>query len=140
MTDTSATPGWYTPMLRVAQIERSIPFYEQLGFELIDTDRCAPIGWARMHCQGGALMLLRNDEGMNPKAQAVMFYMYTPDLPAFHTQLREKGVKVSEIQYPDHGPSGEVYLVDPDGYQLGIMHWSDKEHTEWLKRIGRESV
>src|SRR5688500_10790129 len=140
MTDATATPGWYTPMLRVREIERAIPFYELLGFELIDTDRCKPIGWARMHCQGGALMLLRWDEPMDPQAQAVMFYMYTPDLPAFRERLVEKGVKVSPIQYPDHGPSGEVYLADPDGYYLGIMHWSDKEHTEWLQRIGRESV
>jgi catechol-2,3-dioxygenase len=69
-----------------------------------------------------------------------MFYMYTPDLPALRERLVEKGVKVSPIQYPDHGPSGEVYLSDPDGYYLGIMHWGDKEHTEWLQRIGREAV
>lgn len=74
----TTTAGWYTPMLRVAEIERSIPFYELLGFELIDTDRCEPIGWARMHCQGGAVMLLRG-EPLNPREQTVMFYMYTPD-------------------------------------------------------------
>lgn len=135
----TTTVGWYTPMLRVAEIERSIPFYELLGFELIDTDRCEPIGWARMHCQGGALMLLRGGP-TNPKAQTVMFYMYTPDLPAFRKQLVEKGITVSPIEYPDHGPSGEVYLDDPDGYHVGIMHWSDKEHTEWLQRIGREAI
>lgn len=134
------TAGWYTPMLRVAEIERSIPFYELLGFDLIDTDRCEPIGWARMHCQGGALMLLRSDEPVNREAQAVMFYMYTPDLPAYREQLAGKSVEVTPIQYPDHGPSGEAYLVDPDGYQLGIMHWGDKEHSEWLKRIGREAI
>lgn len=66
LTPMTITAGWYTPMLRVAEIERSIPFYELLGFEL--------------------------------------------------------------------------YLADPDGYHLGIMHWSDKEHTEWLQRIGREAI
>lgn len=130
--------GWYTPMLGVREIERSIPFYELLGFELIDTDRCEPLGWARLHCQGGALMLLRAD---HPETEhAVMFYMYTADLPAFREQLLEHGVTVSEIMYPDHGPSGEVYLTDPDGFRLGIMHWSEKEHTEWLKRIGRDDL
>ena len=132
--------GWYTPMLPVREIERSIPFYEKLGFELIDTDRCEPLGWVRMHCQGGAVMLLRSEDPVSPNVQAVLFYMYAPDLPALREQLVANGITVSEIQYPDHGPSGEVYLKDPDGYQLGIVHWGEKEHTEWLKRVGREAI
>lgn len=95
----TTTAGWYTPMLRVAEIERSIPFYEVLGFELIDTDRCEPIGWARMHCQGGAVMLLRGGP-TNPMAQTVMFYMYTPDLPALREQLVEKGVRYRPSSIP----------------------------------------
>ncbi|HUG27137.1 MAG TPA: VOC family protein [Gemmatimonadales bacterium] len=134
------TAGWYTPMLHVSSIEQSIPFYERLGFELIDTDRCEPIGWARMHCQGGALMFLRSERPPEPVEQATLFVMYTPDLPAFRTRLLEAGAAISDIEYPDHGPSGEAYLADPDGYRLCIVHWSDKEHQEWLKRIGRESV
>lgn len=132
--------GWYTPMLSVTEIERSIPFYRLLGFELIDTDRCDPIGWCRMHCEGGALMLVRGEEPMNQEAQAVFFYMYTADLAVLREHLIDHDVEVSEIQFPEHGPSGEVYLNDPDGYRLGIVHWGEKEHREWLKRIGRESA
>jgi len=132
--------GWYTPMLHVVEIERSIPFYELLGFEVIDPDRCEPLGWARLHCQGGAVMLLRGEGPMQPGDQAVLFYMYTADLPAFRAHLVSHGVEISEIQYPDHGPSGEVYLADPDGYRLGIMHWGEKEHSEWLERIGRGAI
>lgn len=131
--------GWFTPLLHVASIERSIAFYERLGFEVVDTDRCEPIGWARLHCQGGAMMLLRGEEAMDP-GPAVMFYMYVDGLSALREQLVTAGVRVSEIQYPDHGPSGEVYLDDPDGYHVGIVHWGEKEHTEWLARIGRSSV
>lgn len=132
--------GWYTPMLHVAAIERSIPFYERLGFELVDTDRCEPIGWARLHCQGGAVMLLRGEQPIDPRAQAVLFYMYTPDLPAFRARLVAAGVDASEIRYPDHGPSGEIYLADPDGYRLGVVHWGEQEHSAWLARIGRDAV
>ena len=39
-----------TPMLHVAALERSIPFYELLGFRLIDSDGSKPLGWARLHC------------------------------------------------------------------------------------------
>ena len=52
--------SWFRQFcIYVSDIEATIRFYETLGFELIDTDRCEPLGWARMHCQGGALMLLR---------------------------------------------------------------------------------
>jgi quercetin dioxygenase-like cupin family protein/catechol 2,3-dioxygenase-like lactoylglutathione lyase family enzyme len=128
--------GWYTPMLHVRSLERSIPFYETLGFEVVDTDRCEPLGWARLHCRGAAVMLLRSEEPVEA-SEAVLFYMYTPDLPAFREHVAAKGYEISEIQYPWHGPAGEAYLQDPDGYQLGVMHWGEKEHTEWLQRIGR---
>ena len=45
----SAKVGYSTPMLHVAEIERSIRFYELLGFVTVDTDRCEPLGWARLH-------------------------------------------------------------------------------------------
>ncbi|MBA3889085.1 MAG: hypothetical protein H0X64_00995 [Gemmatimonadaceae bacterium] len=117
-----------------------LPFYELLGFELVDTDRCIPIGWCRMHCEGSAVMLLRAEEPVNPEHQPVLFYMYTADLPALREHLISNHIEVSAIQYPDHGPSGEVSLNDPDGYRLGIVHWGEKEHSEWLMRIGRASV
>lgn len=132
--------GWFTPMLHVASIEASIAWYERLGFELVDTDRRVPIGWARMHCQGGAVMFLRAEEAVDSKAQAVMFWMYVADLPLMRDELRAQGVETGEIEYPDHGPWGEVHLRDPDGYFVGIVHWGEKEHTEWLARIGREAV
>ncbi len=132
--------GWFTPMLHAMDLARSIRFYETLGFELIDTDRGEPLGWARLHCQGGAVMLLRAECAPEVEKQGVLFYMYSPDLPSYRQQLIEAGLSPSAIEYPDHGPSGEIYLRDPDGYFIGIAHWSDKEHSEWLKRIGREKV
>ena len=54
--------GWLTPLLHAADIETSIRFYELPGFTTIDTDRGKPVGWARLHCEGGALMFLRAEE------------------------------------------------------------------------------
>jgi hypothetical protein len=42
----TAKAGCSTPLLPVAEMEKSIPFYEPLGFSTIDTDRCVPVGWA----------------------------------------------------------------------------------------------
>ena len=127
--------GYSTPMLHVAEIEKSICFYELLGFTTVDTDRCTPLGWARMHCEGGAVMFLRA-EGPVDSNHPVMLYMYTPDLPALREQLLAAGVKVPAISYPGYMPSGEINLRDPDGNIIPIAHWGKAEHEAWEKRIG----
>ncbi len=44
--------AYATPMLHVADVARSLRFYELLGFETIDTEgEGERIGWARMHCE-----------------------------------------------------------------------------------------
>jgi catechol 2,3-dioxygenase-like lactoylglutathione lyase family enzyme len=131
----------FTPMLHVKSIEASIKFYERLGFKVIDTDRCVPIGWARLHCEGGALMFLRaeDEHRVDPRQQGVLFYMYTPDLAGLREQLAAQGIDVSPIQYPEYMPSGEVNLRDPDGYCVIIGHWGEAEHSAWLKRIGEKT-
>ena len=137
--DTKPKAGYFTPMLHVAEIERSIRFYELLGFELIDTDRCTPLGWARMHCEGGAVMFLRAEEPVNPRAQSILFYMYTPDLKALRESLLSSGVHVPPIHHPPYMPSGEICVADPDGYAVLVAHWGEAEHTVWLERIGRKA-
>ncbi|HET8966550.1 MAG TPA: hypothetical protein VFN20_10070 [Candidatus Acidoferrum sp.] len=51
-----------TPLLHAAEIERSLKFYQLLGFETVDTDRCQPFAWARMHSDGGAVMFVRGEQ------------------------------------------------------------------------------
>lgn len=154
--------GYSTPMLHVASIERSIEFYERLGFETIDTDRCEPLGWARIHCEGGALMFLRaehdhdHDHGHehghghahehesaggtehSHTHPELLLVMYTEDLAGLREQLIGQGVEVSEIRHPDYMPSGEMGVPDPDGNLVLINHWGRQEHDAWLERIGRK--
>ena len=128
--------GYSTPMLHVAEIERSIHFYELLGFATVDTDRCQPLGWARLHCEGGAVMFLRAEEPLDASAHAAMLCMYTPDLAGLREQLLASGVKVPAIRYPEYMPSGEIQLADPDGNFIVISHWGKSEQEAWEKRIG----
>jgi hypothetical protein len=86
-----------TPMLHAMEIERSLAFYELLGFETVDTDGGKPLGWARIHCEGGALMFLRAEHPVDPAVQGVMLYMYCPDLRALHAELQRSGVAVPPI-------------------------------------------
>lgn len=135
--DTPVKAGYYTPMLHVADIEASIRFYERLGFTTIDTDRCEPLGWARMHCEGGAVMFLRAEHAVDTSSIPVLFVLYAPDLPRLRDDLLAQGVSVSAIRHPEYMPSGQVNLADPDGYRIEVCHWSQAEHTAWLERIGR---
>jgi hypothetical protein len=131
--------SYSTPLLHVAEIEKSIQFYEVLGFTTVDTDRCTPLGWARLHCEGEALMFLRAEEPVEASAHHVMLYMYTPDLAGLREHLSVSGVTAPPIKYPGYMPSGEITLADPDGNIIIVGHWGKSEQEAWEKRIGEKT-
>jgi catechol 2,3-dioxygenase-like lactoylglutathione lyase family enzyme len=132
----SAKVGYSTPMLHVAEIEKSIRFYELLGFTTIDTEGCTPLAWARLHCEdGSAVMFLRAEHPVDASAQALLLYMYTPDLAGLRERLLASGVKVPPINHPEYMPSGKINIADPDGYRIEIGHWGKSEQESWEKRI-----
>jgi hypothetical protein len=139
MTTEGIKAGYSTPLMHVAEVERSIRFYELLGFELMDSDRCVPIGWARMHCEGGAVMFLRAEEPVDGSKQSVMLVMYTPDLVGLREHLLANGVAVPPIGFPGYAPAGNFAVGDPDDYRVEVLHWGKKEHEEWEKQIGRKA-
>ncbi len=126
--------GWSTPLLHVADIPRSIRFYERLGFELIDTEG-EPPGWARLHCEGGAIMLLQAEEPLDPGRAITPLCMYTPDLPALREHLLAHGIDAPPVRHPQYMPSGELALRDPDGQIVLVNHWGDAEHEAWKAHL-----
>jgi catechol 2,3-dioxygenase-like lactoylglutathione lyase family enzyme len=126
--------GWATPLFHAADVARSIRFYELLGFELIDS-LGEPPGWARLHCEGAAIMLLLAEEKLDPERAITPLYMYTPDLPAVRDHLRANGVDVSPIRYPEYMKSGEITVKDPDGQLVFVGHWGDAERGAWEKHL-----
>jgi len=134
MPEAGIKAGWSTPMLHVADVARSIRFYALLGFELIDVEGAPDCpGWARMQCEGGAIMFLlaESEHPVDPTKQGILLAMYTPDLPALCGHLAANDVPPPPITYPDYMPSGQITLRDPDGYVVGINHWGKKEHDAW---------
>jgi hypothetical protein len=128
-------------MLHVAEIEKSIPFYELLGFTTIDTEGCDSLGWARLHCEdGSAVMFLRAERPVDASAQALILYMYTPELAGLRERLLANGIKVPAINYPEYMPSGKVNIVDPDGYKIEIGHWGKAEQEEWQRRLSAKDA
>lgn len=122
-------------MLHAQDIRRSLAFYELLGFETIDTQgEGEHLGWARAHCEGGALMFLAQEPG-HASPPALMLVLYTPDLPALRQHLLDNGVEVSEIHYPGYMPSGEINFRDPDGNFLSLCQWGKPEQERWEKHL-----
>ena len=109
------------PYAHVADVQRSIDFYGRLGFEPTDVslDEGATV-WALIQCGEARLMVAQAGEPVVPEQQAILFYLFTPDLAALRGQLVDAGVPVGEIGFPDYMPGGEMRLEDPDRYVLLI--------------------
>ena len=129
-----------TPMLRVADVRRSINFYRLLGLELMDYegDPTYP-SWARMHSEGGDLMFLLAETAIQGDKQPFFLYLYTNDLTALREHLLANGVNVSEIQRHAYMQSGEISVSDPDGYGVFVGQWGTAEHQRW-ERDRRERL
>ena len=107
-------------MAHAVNVQRSIDFYKLFGMEVRGSLR-TPTGelrWAHLACGQAHLMLARASGPVPASEQAVLFYLYSPDLIALRQHLLASGVKVSSITYPDYMPKGEIRLEDPDGYVL----------------------
>ncbi len=112
-------------MASVADVERSIAFYAQLGFEVGNTfaeEGATKPAWAWLYSDRAQLMLAAADEPVVADQQKVLFYLYTDDVPAARASLIEAGLSPGEITTPFYAPRGEFQLVDPDGYVLMITH------------------
>ena len=115
----------------VADVERSIRFYADLGFEVgnrVLSDEAQADGpqsegvpttvWAWLHSEKANLMVGLADEPVDPGQQAVLFYLYFDDIQATRDTLVGLGHAPGAICHPFYMPGGECRLLDPDGYVL----------------------
>jgi hypothetical protein len=109
------------PFAHVADVDRSVAFYERLGFEMlhefVPEDRRV---WAFLERGDARLMVAEADEAVDPAAQAVLFYLYTRDLDALRARLVQGGVAAGEITTGGPGPDRQMRVFDPDGYCLMV--------------------
>jgi glyoxalase/bleomycin resistance protein/dioxygenase superfamily protein len=112
-------------MVFVADVEGSIGFYRQLGFEVGNTftqEGATKPTWAWLQCGVAQLMLAQADEMIVPEQQRILFYLYTDDVREAHASLTDAGLNPGEISTLFYAPRGEFRMVDPDGYVLMITH------------------
>lgn len=109
------------PFLHVGDLERSIAFYERLGFSVANgMEKDGRRFWVMLEQEGVRLMLARADAPVDRHAQGALFYLYTADLESYRAHLTDAGIPAGEIGFPDHMPGGELRVDDPDGYCLMI--------------------
>lgn len=113
------------PMVHVADVERSIEFYKQVGFQVGNT-HTAPgynrLTWAWLGNGACDLMVTQADGPVDADQQAVLFYLYCDDVVATRNQMMERGIACGQISNPFYAPNGEFRIADPDGYVLMVMH------------------
>jgi catechol 2,3-dioxygenase-like lactoylglutathione lyase family enzyme len=106
------------PFVHVTDADRSVAFYERLGFEMLDdlVEDGRRI-WAFLE-RGDARLMVAADGAFDPHAQGIIFYLYTRDLDALRARLVDAGVEAGEITTGGPGPDRQLELTDPDGYVL----------------------
>ena len=105
----------------VADVERSIAFYADLGFRV--ANRVVPEGgsapvWAWLESGNANLMVGLASGPVDAGQQAVLFYLYHDDIRQAHAELERLGHRPGAIAHPFYMPGGEFRLHDPDGYVL----------------------
>jgi hypothetical protein len=110
------------PLAQVADVERSIAFYLQLGLIAGGRTKDANIDFAGLRTERGdtVLMLTRGQRPVAANEQRILFYLYTRDLKTLRERLVAAGISVSAIVRRDYMERGEVELTDPDGYTVLI--------------------
>jgi len=118
-------PGKVTgliPMVHVPNVQRSVDFYRLLGLEVRGSLRnpSGELQWVDLASDRAEVMFTRASEPVIADQQAVLFYLYSPQLVQLREHLLSNGVTVSGITYPNYMPKGEIRVEDPDGYVLLI--------------------
>jgi catechol 2,3-dioxygenase-like lactoylglutathione lyase family enzyme len=109
------------PFVHVADMERSLRFYELLGFERTnDHHHAGRLVWVWLERESARIMLALSGAPIVAGEQAVLFYLYTDDLARLRERLLAAGVAAAEIVDGTPGPKRELRVSDPDGYCLMI--------------------
>jgi catechol 2,3-dioxygenase-like lactoylglutathione lyase family enzyme len=110
------------PFILVTDVERSIGFYEALGFRVVK--RYEPnrrLEFAGLEATSSAKVMLARVEEVpdaGPDARTPGFlYLYTRDLEALRKRLLGAGLHADEIEDgPGPGPNRQMCVRDPDGH------------------------
>jgi uncharacterized glyoxalase superfamily protein PhnB len=120
-----------TPLLNVADCERSLAFYRDvLGFEVASTwDEGGQIAWAEL--RSGPVRLMLNGRGgdpahrfARPAYRDAVICLGVDSVHALCAELRRHGFEPPEPEAQEYGLD-EIVIRDPDGYDLSLSSPTD---------------
>ena len=105
------------PMQPVGDLDRSLRFYQALGFS-IEQHR-EDWDWATLRSGACQLMLDRSIHLHAGIPKTAVLYLYPEDIVDFHLRARENGLEVPDLETTFYGMT-EFRIEDPDGNRLWI--------------------
>lgn len=114
------------PLLYVEDMVRSLAFYrDTLGFSLAQTwEPEGSVAWCRLERGEAAVMLQQTCDEDGPaegRGRGIAFYFHCEDADAEHARLSAAGLRLTPPATAFYGMR-QLYLRDPDGYQLCFQH------------------
>lgn len=118
-----------SPLLQVFDMPTALAFYRDiLGFEVVaDSGRGDESGWVMLRLHGAELMLnTQHEADERPDARDPVrakwhgdtsLYFACPDVDGVYEHLKSRGIAVEAPSIAPYGMK-QLYLRDPDGYQL----------------------
>jgi glyoxylase I family protein len=131
--------GSFATLLQVFDMPTSLRFYRDvLGFQVVSEvpvdERC---DWVLLTLHGAELMLNTAYEAHERPAapdparvaahKDVALFFDCDDVDAAYAYLRERNVAANAPTVADYGMK-QVYLKDPDGYEICLQHPSREPH------------
>jgi catechol 2,3-dioxygenase-like lactoylglutathione lyase family enzyme len=118
------------PMLSVSDLKRTMSFYGELGFDVLNSFGTPEPRWCMLGRDGVRIMFNQppQDEldALPSRAKDFqIFYFYPDDVVALHAAWKNAGLHVSELRVTDYQMK-EFELRDPDGYWL----WFGQETSD----------
>ena len=110
------------PLLWVKNIERSIRFFEEIGFKIAETWQPQDkIQWCRVEFHNAALMLQQiiDSDAIQHVGEdrGIQLYFITDNVDVVYHQIRARGIDVSPPKIEFYGMK-QVFVSDPDGRTL----------------------
>ena len=106
------------PVVYVADVRTSVAFYVHLGFSEQISGQDGEWTWSYLKCGDVGLLLAGGGSVWTGDPGPVLLYLRGDDVAGLEPTLREAGVEVEHLGYPDHAPGGELKVLDPDGHGL----------------------
>ena len=99
----------------VSDLERSIAFYERLGFS---SERMGD--YARLHGTGGIFIGMEQQPDVTP-GDAIELVIRVDDVDRRYEELQAEGISFDGVPADQDWDAGHVWLHDPDGNRLSLF-------------------